>query len=178
MAEAYVKVLFDVGDSNDNVPFQLNIPTAGTVMTEGVTHQQFYDIIAANWTSRSFNATNFWVAYLLGAFQESVGTDHDPGSEDTIVGGTPRRQGFTQPGGGCFIFIESNADAARDIPVVTRAVYEQDTVVHEIGHAVGARFTHPVTGADSDPVGAYSRYTPVYINSIRSSEKPLSRSIP
>lgn len=56
------------------------------------------------------------------------------------------------------------------------AVIGQDTVVHELAHAVGNSIDHPVTLIDlTDPnLPGASRYIEEYLNHIRSVEKPWS----
>lgn len=184
MAEAYVAVAFDVGDDKDNVPFVANVQESGVFTT------QLSQIISANWTSRKQNQSAFWVAYVLGAFQGIESEDNDPNTE-SIRPGTVTL-GITGPNGGSLVYGEVNRDLAEQNR--TSALAEiQDTVVHEVGHAVGNNGKHPVTGADAVdangvpiPFGTkskngilvthhtYSKYQPAYLDWIRSSKKPNS----
>lgn len=166
MNEAYVSVLLDLADPNEFVPFVLNV-TDGEL--DGFA--QFNQILNNDWTSRAWNSDNFWVAYLLGAFQEGKDWDMDP---DVGPGAEQGTVGRTGPNGGCFIYLETNRDGAVK-EGVNVAVYEQDTVVHELGHAVTReRGVHPVTGGDSTPRGNFSRYTEAYLARIRATDKPRS----
>jgi hypothetical protein len=154
MSEAYVNVLFDLVGSYNEVPFVLNVATG-----------QLAQIVSDNWSTRLQNAPEFWIAYVAGAFQGLQSGDNDANNEITTFGATGN------PGGGSLIYIESNRDAAVEAGVSV-AVYEQDLVVHEVGHAVANSGSHPVTGGDTNPVGTFSKYTPDYIAHIRSALKP------
>ncbi len=147
MAEAFVEVLYDVGDSNDNVPFVLNV-------TDPVS--------AMDWDSKSDNSVGYWVAYVLGAFQGPAGVDNDPDTEPVVgVGATPVDYG------GSLIYIEAIVDIARQCGW-NATLTEQDTVVHEVGHAVADSRAEPVTRRPSEP----GRYTEEYLKEIRESTKP------
>ncbi len=163
MAEAYVKVEFDI-NSDDDVPFVGNVEQG-----------QVTSIVAGSWNSRQYNSNRFWVAYVLGAFQGWKARDMDPNSE---IYGTPGPQaGVTDGGaGGSLIYLETIRDGSPFLADPSVAATEQDTVVHEVGHAVASSGLHPVTGADSDPVvlAGYSRYKPDYLGMIRAALKPLS----
>lgn len=160
LAAAYVlPMINDVGTSNYNVPFDANVEYA-----------EFFTLVSSQWESRSLNADNFWVAYLLGAFQGPASKDLDPDSEMGLLGET----GLGVPGqnGGSLIYKETIVDilSGTGIPV---SLKEADTVVHEIGHAVGDRSSEPVTNYDQPPFQP-STYTPEYLDAIRSSVKPRS----
>ncbi|MCR4416015.1 MAG: hypothetical protein NUV77_26665, partial [Thermoguttaceae bacterium] len=151
MAEAYVKVMTDVGDNNGDVAFRLNLAD----------YLQVRD-----WDSAAANSSSFWVAYLLGAFQEHPGYDNDPQAETSI------RKGATLgTSGGSFIFLESTWDEALEFNYDPGEV-ERDLVVHELGHAVSGlgREIEPVTRRSE---GVPSRYTEASLKAIRSSPRPL-----
>jgi len=65
MWEAFVNVQFDVGDSNDNVPFVLNI---GTIEEQ---------LAAVDWDSKYDCSGSYWVTYVLGCFQPAIEWDND-----------------------------------------------------------------------------------------------------
>lgn len=169
MTQAYVSVGFDTEDSDDNVPFVLNLTRWG-----------FSKVAAANWQSRKDNSASYWVAYVLGAFQGPVDEDTDPDSESVL-------EGHTRPYGGSVVFIESNRDVAIQDGTAP-ATEEEDTVVHEVGHAVADSARHPVTGGDAQsiPIGTKSKdgilvtthdfsvYQAAYLDWIRSTTKPRS----
>jgi hypothetical protein len=147
---AYVVPFYDVGDYNMNVPFAPNI-TAAEATATGV----------MDWDSQTVNAPDFWVAYLLTAFQHATIKDADATSEIQTLGAT---QGGA---GGSLVYREVHqihegiSDPVRE---------EQITVVHETGHAVGNSGVHPVTGNNDQD----STFTSFYLNRIRSSSKPGS----
>jgi hypothetical protein len=121
-------------------------------------------LILMAWDSAPDNSQAWWVAYILGAFQWTTAEDNDPIGQDEGLG-------KTAPGdGGCIILLETIIDssAERNYDPTQR---EQDTVVHEVGHAVGRIGDEPVTLWDQ---GTPSRYTEDYLKAIRKSEKPLS----
>lgn len=155
MREAYVEVAFDVGDSNDSVPFVLNVDA----------DEQFGAIVSDNWTSRDSNSAGFWVAYVLGAFQEEKDLDNDPISEGTVSALSDTVNG------GCLIYLETSRDRGLEDGEDV-ALREQDVVVHEVGHLVAKSGVHPVTGRDSTPVGEFSKYTAEYLDLIRRTDVP------
>jgi hypothetical protein len=153
MAEAYVEVRYDVGDSNDQATFVLNMED----------EQDFF--AALDWDSESQNSQAFWVAYVLGGFQFGTSYDNDPTEPDIKFGVTHNTKG------GSVIFLETIRDwgVVNDPPGV--AVVEQDTVVHEVGHAVAdSSDEEGVTTAPTVP----SRYSEKYLNLIRRNDKPRS----
>ncbi len=155
MAQAYVMVLFDVGDGNNEVNFIRNVETGD-------------DCVAAqDWDSLAQNADRFWVTYVLGAFQGETLLDRDPDTE------VAPEAGATVHRGGSLIYLETIRDWAGDLAWVA----ERDTVVHEVAHAVGRIVgeTPPVTRWGE---GVPSRYTESSLKAIRMSEKPWSRTPP
>ncbi len=124
-------------------------------------------LAAQDWDSSTQNAAAFWVAYVLGAFQGESPEDSDPDTEEPTEGETGTARG------GSLIYLEVNKDFARQPPPSDPTVEEQDTVVHEVGHAVGRSIS------ESPPVTRYaqgtpSRYTEWYLMCIRSAVKPWS----
>lgn len=105
------------------------------------------------------------MVYVLSAFQpgthvsaDNVYTDVDPNSERLLSA-----FGFTcNPEGGSFIFRAIH----RESFVATPVAEEQDTVVHEVGHAMANSGAHPTSTA--------GRYSPGYIRLIRKAIKPWS----
>lgn len=156
MREAYVQVLFYVGDNNDNVPFILNV----AYFEEDVRDAQ-------DWDSVGFNSADFWVTYILGACQGKREGDNDPDDETFLTLGVTSRYG------GSLIFIETIKDYSRE-EGLNAAKEEQGTVVHEVGHAVARSSQEPVTLFDQDqnlPI----RYTSEYIALIRTTTMPYTR---
>ncbi len=182
MNEAYVKVFFDVGNNN-NVTFHLNVD-AQLPPPDPLPANHLLKLIQDNWDSRLSNMDNFWVAYVLGAFQPPKAVDNDPNAE-------PSGDGVTPSTGGSLIFLETLKDSIREwnsaappADRITETDYERDTVVHEVGHAVGRSLSHPVTGFDGLQMGQRapqtlphnepSRYVPQYLALIRSAARPWS----
>jgi len=127
---AYVVPAFDVGDNNPAVPFVLNV------------NATVADVMAAfDWDSRALNAPDFWVAYLLEAYQHATGMDVDPDSEGGVDGIT------TSMRGGSLIYLEVHQmHEGQANPIAT----EQDTVVHELSHVFG---TPDLSGEPTDGNG-------------------------
>jgi hypothetical protein len=146
--EAYVVPVYDVGDNDMNVPFVLNI-TATEAANTGT----------MDWDSQTANAADFWVVYLLAAFQHRTTEDADPDSETRTFGATPGT------GGGSLIYLE--VDQGHE-GVSNPVAKEQITVVHESGHAVGDSGDHPVT-TNSDQS---STFVANYLVHIRASTRP------
>lgn len=155
MAEAFVTVVLEY--NNNSVPFVLHASTSA--------NDPNYFVNSFDWDSKSENSTGYWVAYVIGGFQGGAAEDNDPAGMGTAI------LGLTSLGnGGSIVYLETNRDAAVENGQ-TIAFWEQDTVVHEVGHAVGNSSAHPVTQWEVDGV-TYSRYTEQYLKSIRTSDKP------
>lgn len=146
--EAYVVPVYDVGNWNQAVPFQLNIPLDPVAVGA-----------AMEWNTRVFNSDSFWVAYVLECFQADAAIfDNDPNSEMNNLGATLWHTG------GSLIFLEQlQVHEENPDPIAA----EQDTVVHETGHAVGNSDAEPVTDGSS-------HYVDFYLDSIRLSPRPAS----
>jgi hypothetical protein len=153
LSRAFIQTLYDVGDHDTNVPFILNLGTDDDSL-----------VAAQRWNSAADCSANYWTGYVLGAFQPDTSEDGDPDSEDGLEGIVP-----ADGRGGAVIFTETTWDDARWFNV-DRTVYEQDTVVHEVGHLFGGG--EPVTRYDE---GLPSVYTDKYLAQIRSAPKPDSR---
>ena len=141
----YVVPVYDVGDNNMNVPFVRNVPedSAATLTIQ-------------RWNSRPQNASGFWVAYLLAGFQGQLSRDRDPDTELRTLGDT------VDPDGGSLIYLEIHQSHEG---VGNPAAEEQDTVLHETGHAVARSPDEPVTDGSST-------FNANYVNRIRSSPRP------
>ncbi|MBW3597049.1 MAG: hypothetical protein KY475_07210 [Planctomycetes bacterium] len=164
MEKAFIEVSYyqDLQYTNNWVPFDLTVD-----FDVGDPSQLF------EWDSRGDNSAEYWVAYVLAAFQGRatengvVAGDNDPDSEaPTLLGRT------ALPIGGSFIFMETIRDRSWESQVPT-AQLEQDIVVHEVAHAVGNNGSHPVTLYEVDGA-TFSRYTEDYLRHIRTSNKPAS----
>lgn len=111
---AYVLPVFDVGDSNDNVEFKLNVKAT-----------EFQSTL--DWDSKPYNVNTFWIGYVLGGYQYLSVKDYDPDGETATGGVTDITYG------GCIIFKETLQD--------TNPSFELIAVDHEIGHLLGGEHT-------------------------------------
>lgn len=152
---AYVVPVFDVGDSNMAVPFVLNVDNTNAAVSA-----------TFDWDSRALNSPDFWVAYILEAYQyTTVDKDADPDSEGGTFGVTALvGQSAPFTGGGSLIYLEIHQIHEGTTNPTSE---EQDTIIHETGHAVGNSRNEPVTDG-------LLRFTSLYLNEIRSSTKPAS----
>jgi hypothetical protein len=71
------------------------------------------------------DADDFWVAYLLAAFQETEDVDGDPSGEDSVLG---RALPFLEPVGAIYL------EVTREYERRGLRLEEEEAVVHEIGH--------------------------------------------
>ena len=168
MADAYVKVLVNepgVGTSENNVPFVANLN--GT--------PDYVSAISAHWQSRALNANNFWVAYVLTAFEGPRANDGDPNTGIILDGTSPSTD--ASRAGGSIVF----AEAINNEGGVNGDTFDV-VVEHEVGHAVANSGVEPVTGEyltaspdSTDPAdGNPDRYLLGYLNAIRNAIKPRS----
>jgi len=142
---AYMVPVFDVGDNNLAVPFVLN-------RQSNVALSSLMD-----WDSRGLNSPDFWVTYLLEAYQgDTARGDYDPNGETAAFGTTPSMTG------GSLIYLEVHQQHENTADPLAE---EQDTVVHETGHTVGSSGDEPVTN------GA-ARFLSAYLQLIRASTMP------
>ena len=154
------------GNPGSHAPFKLNVASDSYSVNQIVTPQ---------WVSRQYNATDYWVAYILEAFEGAAGADNDPDTEVAIGG-------ETSVNGGSLIFKEQNADIARQYGTISAFDSEADTVVHEVAHAVGnisaPGGTDPwgltLINYTPPPPSQPSVYDPRTIVMIRKASKPWS----
>jgi hypothetical protein len=163
----------------------------GTQFYLNVEADDVVQLIEDDWGTRWQNANDYWVAYLLGAYQGFKSRDSDPNGELPVL------LGATMGGsGGSLIYDESIRDfvahwnSTHPNDQVDPDEMRQDLVVHELGHALTNKGLHPVTGLDAkvnnwpqnqnSPDGVFvkhhdkSRYQPFYLDLIRKTERPLS----
>jgi hypothetical protein len=147
-AVAYVEPVFDGGGNIANntitVPFKLNVP-----VNQSVTVQM--------WNSKGNNSDNYWVAYILTAYQRSVLDDRDPNSEAGTFGVT------ADPSGGSLIFLERHFEN----DIINRTLEEQDTVNHEVSHVFGS------VDIPGEPTDGRGNFTPKTLDLIRKRIRPL-----
>ncbi|MEK6674389.1 MAG: hypothetical protein AABZ47_01895 [Planctomycetota bacterium] len=142
---AYVVPVYDVGDNSMNVPFVANVP-----------EDPVETLAIHRWDSRTQNAPDFWVAYLLEGLQSASRDDRDPNNEAFSFGDT------VNIAGGSLIYLEVHQPREG---VGNPVAEERDTVVHETGHAVGRSTDEPVTDGASN-------FKANYLNHIRSTTRP------
>jgi hypothetical protein len=118
---AYVCPVFDVGDSNDVVPFVLHTPDSEL---EKIATYDF-DAIGTE------ADPNFWTVYILGAYQFDTDQDNDPGGnlKKLVLGTVDALNGM-----GVSLFHEAVADAARSKDHVDQNCTDAVLAVHELGH--------------------------------------------
>ena len=159
MDEACVEVIFDVGSWEGNVPFVANIdPNAPGTLAN----------MHAHWQSKGLNANNFWVAYLVNAFQHSRDLDFDPNS-----GGFTRGGAFLA--GGAYIYHETIVDEAH-VKGWDWTRTEANVVLHEVGHLVAGYDDPAEQITEWNVFGgapmAEPRYTTELLRMIRRAAKP------
>jgi len=135
------------------------------------------DLEQTDWDTEEHNATNYWVAYLLGSFQGTRKEDCDPNEEGdpgagVELGRTGSQQGADGPVvvGESSIYLETIWDLAHYDGGYTAHAKELDTVVHEVGHAVAQSMVEPPTAWPGRP----ARYTEEYVDLIRDTPRPAS----
>ncbi|MBI2571631.1 MAG: hypothetical protein HYV63_31865, partial [Candidatus Schekmanbacteria bacterium] len=110
------------------VPFKLNV---GTLATDANEIEEKDDLVRAN--KQATSSSDFWVAYVLGAFQGRVDHDNDPYAEahDGGIGGRGESGPFA------LVYRETVRDLIGD-PWAGATTSEADlwalTAVHEIAH--------------------------------------------
>ncbi|MBI2570107.1 MAG: hypothetical protein HYV63_24155 [Candidatus Schekmanbacteria bacterium] len=114
------------------VPFKLNVGTDGTDANQTTEKD---DLVRAN--KQAPSSPDFWVAYVLGAFQGRVDKDADPDREDWILGFGGRG---LNSGPYALLYRESVRDVVL-APVAGVTTAEANlwalTAVHEIAHEFG-----------------------------------------
>ncbi len=164
LADAFIIPLIN-GD-NDDLPF--------SVFTSLDVNSPDYYQTKMEWDTKNVNTPEHWTIYLFGAFEENRKNDNDPDSEAPLSGYTDGKNG------GSIIWIETAHDFARE-EQVNPSIFEQDTVVHEVAHAL-ARIPdedNPKTPAIEGPTNysdVPSRFSDHYIDAIRASKFPVGAS--
>ncbi len=154
LAYAYVVPDYETVKSNQEIPFVLN--------------NTDFEILQ-HWDSAGDNQETFWIVYIVQAYQGAVTLDRDPDSESRLWGMS------SAISGGAIVYLEVHLEHEG---VGNPARQEQNTVIHEVGHAVGDSGDEPVTNVDHLPASEEQipapRYTDNYIDHIRSQEVPVS----
>ncbi|GEM_PF-1812499 len=159
---AYVRVLFDTGNSQGNLqPF---IHNADSINLDalGAAHRG------------TAEAADYWAAYIMGAYEPAVELDHDPTAQ-------PARFGVTQPDGleYSFLFFEVVRDVTEsEYDDWAEAHYRKRVVVHEIGHQFElVHWAKSVMDDESDSRGDptlmhFDEFHKVHLVGIRSTKSP------
>ncbi|MEJ2647986.1 MAG: right-handed parallel beta-helix repeat-containing protein [Sedimentisphaerales bacterium] len=150
-AEAYIRLQYDGGGNagnNQTVPFIANVP-ADT--------QAIDALIASN--RQALGSDDYWVAYLLIAYQGDIKEDNDPDSERNETSGITRMFGTPinrikcggsapQGGAGSFIFLETIRDIEDEYGTFSISM---GVVPHELGHQFGIKGDRSGMGIMSSP---------------------------
>jgi hypothetical protein len=173
LQEAYVEPKFNTpGVANSN---SLNALAFDANLAGG---EQFTNIVRASvlgtdpvWGSVAANQPDFWVIYIISAFQHTELRDGDPDSERFSPGLV---EGNTLvPIGTSAIFLETIRETAGFVGI-SQTVEEQATATHEPGHAMGRSATEDVLQCDHPDICTPPtiRYTPEYLDFIRDAPLP------
>jgi len=135
-----------------------------------------------DWDDASYNSPEYWATYLFGAFQPHPFVDNDPHTQGELLGVMD-----TWNRGEATVFLEAIRDAVPEwnqrfqqkLPQpLTAQTLEQETVVHEIGHALASGgyddpnlFDDVHEGSTRFPNELF-RYSELYLDKIRSNRKP------
>lgn len=152
-APAYVRPIYDIGDSNDNAGFVLNTPGAGTPADLIST----YDFDSEG----THNNSEFWTVYLLGAYQYAIAADGD-GEGNVTFGAADGRFGAR----GASVFFEGLSEGTP-----TTYFNNAATTAHEIGHLFsGDHFDGGLM--EQSGTRASLAFTEITLNFIRSITNP------
>ena len=105
----------NAANNNSNAPFDLNITDAEA------------NTLVGTWKN-STSATDFWVIYIMGAFQGHQDADNDPDSESG--------QGGSSGPNDSVIYLETIRDRAAE-NAQNQVTLERQIVGHEVGHQFG-----------------------------------------
>ncbi len=147
---AFITPIYDLSNPTPVTPFGLNVASDQFDPNYG-------PLVWQRWDTDDFNATEFWVAYILEAYQEDYPNDNDPTQDPHHAVGVT-----SVPFGGSMILLEAYQVHEGLDPVSGEPV----TVVHEVGHALARGGPEQVT----DGSGNYSQE---YLDLIRNCLRPL-----
>jgi hypothetical protein len=127
----YIKAFVDGGGNEDwnanNVPFDLNVgaeTASDSYITTALLTNPYGD---PGRNSAGTEASDWWVVYIQGAYQEGWHRDNDPDSENGWGGHC------ADDLQGCLIFLEVIRDRAAENSQ-DRTTLERQIVAHEVGH--------------------------------------------
>ncbi|MDD5676703.1 MAG: hypothetical protein PHW60_01770 [Kiritimatiellae bacterium] len=148
-ADAYIKPESVPAEYIDNdVPFNRNLE--GVIEWPSVvgSHKDLSD------------AEDFWLVYLLAAYQSEVATDYDPDTGNPQIIKGEAQDAFNRGA----IYVEPIREL-ENVPVYPRQE-EEHSVVHEIGHEGGGSHSDGGIMADGAPVNE-NQFTPLTIKTFR-----------
>ena len=168
-AWAYIRPVDDGGGGTtgeQGFPFDVNTEDDNEALNESYyTKRQ----------STNSNSNDYWVVYLLSAFQGPVFRDGDPNDQParigvcSFVGQAPG----TICGNVLLFYVEAYRDACGGLdtaPGIRSGL--QATVVHEVGHSFGADLFHTEGGIMAQGCLKAPQFTEITLNRIRSAQRP------
>ena len=159
MSAAYVRVDYlDTKLGDDTVTFRLNVEDKDKQGNDDPTQV----LAAQDWDTFAQNQREYWVAYILIAFQGPAARDGDPDGEPTRLGITPL------PSGGSLIYYEVNFEEVMPPSGEEQLVI---TFIHEPGHVFSGP-GEPITINNNKGF----EYEPRVIAEILRTLKPAGRS--
>lgn len=178
---AYVSVVFDTGKDNGNAKFAHNGPTTGSDDTEAAERKKL-----GKDNRGATEAPDYWVGYVMGAYEAQKSADNDPDTEHVVAGVTePAEPEYS------FVFMESIRDLMdpfnedplerRKVENWAQGLLEQRVVVHEIGHqfqlphvpsSVMGTLEEPGYGRPENDYVVYDRFHDGHLALIRSVISP------
>jgi len=159
--DCYIDTVNDARGGTNNVQFDLNVGGATTTNGDLAT--------AAARGSADDEANDWWVVYVLGAYQDGHDHDNDPDSENAHYGhahSTNHQIGL--------IYLETIRDTAAEHSW-NATILEKQVVGHEIGHQVlesGNHTANTIMSATLPVAAAQEKFSDADINTIRT--KPSS----
>jgi len=148
--DAYVTVVFDTGNDTGNCDFVRNLTNPAS---QGATYR-----------ATTFEAADYWSAYIQAAYEYIQARDNDPDDEAGVDGyNKPNEPEYA------FLFKEARRDLCDDEhPEWNGTLVEQRTVVHEIGHQFElAHHAACVMAGNTDPSVRTSSFCASCIAGIR-----------
>ena len=118
----YIVCVVDAPGSTNDVPFLRNV---GGETTNSIELRD-----ASRRGSAAYEADNYWVVYLLSAFQKGYSDDYDPDTPDigSPLGATDDHSNVSA------IWLEQIRDLTKNLGAEAALSIEGQAVVHEIGH--------------------------------------------
>ena len=155
LARAYVRPTYDLANANPTPPFRINQAGDGAADVRALYR---FDNVGSN-------SNDFWVIYMLGAYQPITAEDQDPDTESATMG---RVDGIRGQGAVTYLEMVSNHElAAQDRTIDRQAAGDPicaanaanfkasfrnaPTTAHEVGHLFGGQ--HGDGGLMSDVCG-------------------------